>query len=499
MASPTTLPFPPQLHSIANVPHPSASGQTFTTLNPTTNTPLALIHSAGPPEISAALAAATAAFPAWAALPPVERSRILLKAVAILRERNDEIARVETLDTGKALCETATVDVATGADVLEYFAGVGMGLGEGKTVRLRTDAWVYTKREPLGVCVGIGAWNYPIQIALWKCAPALAAGNTFVFKPSEVTPLTANILAEVFTAAGLPPGVFNVVHGPGAVGAALTRDPRVAKVSFTGQPSTGILVNQSAAAGLKHVTLELGGKSPLIIMADADLDAAVDAAITANFYSSGQVCTNGTRVFVHADIHDAFVEELKTRMAATIRVGDPLAADTNFGPLVSAAQYAKVRSYIAHGLTVDGATLLTGGLARPAGATAHGYYVAPTVFTHCSDGMKIVRDEIFGPVACVLRFGSVAEVVRRANDTALGLAAGVFTRDLDTAHRVVGGVRAGICWINTWGESPAQMPVGGWGFSGLGVENGKEALRQFTRGKSVLVEHGGVAPAFAKL
>jgi betaine-aldehyde dehydrogenase len=327
--------------------------------------------------------------------------------------------------------------------------------------------------------------------ALWKCAPALAAGNTFVFKPSEVTPLTAYILAEVLSEAGLPPGVFNLVHGLGPVGAALCSDPRVAKVSFTGQPSTGISVYTAAAKSLKAVTLKLGGKSPFIVFPDADLDAAVNACLAANFFS-GQVCTNGTRVFIHEHIYDRFSALLVQKVTDCVRAGDPLHADTNFGPLVSKAHYEKVLSYIHHGISVDKATLLLGGPQKPTTLT-------PTIFTHCTDSMRIVREEIFGPVACLLTFSTVEEVISRANDTKLGLAAGVFTRDLNTAKKVMAEVQAGICWVNNWGESPAQMPVSGWGYSGVGFENGKEALRQFVKNKSVLVENGVVVPVFVKL
>lgn len=314
-----------------------------------------------------------------------------------------------------------------------------------------------------------------------------------------MTPLTALVLASLFTTAGLPPGVFNVLQGDGSVGAALSSDPRIAKISFTGQTSTGTSVYTSAAKTLKHVTLELGGKSPLIVFPDANLSAAVDACLTANFFSSGQVCTAGSRVFVHRDIRAAFQELLVARVLDCVRPGNPMALETNFGPLVSETQRRRVETYIRHGSETDHATLLLGGLGSPPELPPGGYYVRPTVFTDCTDDMRIVREEIFGPVACLLEFTSEEEVVRRANGLEYGLAAGVFTRDLDTAHRVVAGVRAGIFWVNTWGESPAQMPVGGWGCSGLGVENGEEALGLFARNKSVLVESGDAPVAFAKL
>ncbi|KAA8906818.1 betaine aldehyde dehydrogenase [Sphaerosporella brunnea] len=498
MTAPET--FPTQTHYLNGEPYHSDTS-TFTIYNPATGVPSAEVFTASPSDIEHAINTSLAAFDAWSKTPSIERSRILLRAVSLLRARNNDIARIETLDTGKAYVETSTVDIATGADVLEYFAGVAMGLaGEGKMIPLRDNAWIYTRKEPLGVCVGIGAWNYPIQIALWKCAPALAAGNTFIFKPSEVTPLTASILASILTEAGLPPGVFNVIHGGATVGAALCSHPRVAKVSFTGQPSTGISVYTAAAKTLKPVTLELAGKSPFIVFADADLTAAVDCCLTANFFSTGQVCTNGTRVFVHSSIMGEFTSLLVQKAKECIRAGDPLDPATNFGPLVSKQHYEKVVAYIRHGVDVDKASLLLGGtsVSLPPPFDS-GFFLPPTIFTDCTDAMKIVREEIFGPVACLLSFETLDEAIARANDTELGLAAGVFTKDLDIAHRVVAKVNAGICWINTWGESPAQMPVGGWGFSGLGVENGVEALDAFTRNKSVLVENGSVVPAFAKL
>ncbi|PWW77605.1 aldehyde dehydrogenase [Tuber magnatum] len=476
----------------------------FTSTNPATNTPLARIYEASPRDLQYALDAATKAFESWSKTTPIERSRILNKAVSILRGRNHEIARVESLDTGKPFSETSTVDVPTGADVLEYFAGVCLSGLEGKMVRLREKAWVYTTKEPLGVCVGIGAWNYPIQIALWKCAPALAAGNTFIFKPSEVTPLTANILAEVFTAAGLPSGVFNVVHGSGRVGAWLSSCSGVAKISFTGQVETGKKVYASAAgSSLKNVTLELGGKSPFIVLPGADLGLAADAAMVANFYSCGQVCTNGTRVFVHSSIKSKFEDLLLERARDGIRAGDPLDPNVNFGPLVSEGHAGKVKGYIRHGEEVDKARLLCGGskqaVSLPDGKGLEGgFFVAPTIFTDCDDSMLICREEIFGPVLCILTYETEEEVVRRANDTELGLAAGVFTKDIDAAHRVIGKMNAGICWINTWGESPAEMPAGGWGLSGVGFENGSEALSQFVRTRCVLVENGGFPAVFSK-
>lgn len=482
----------------------ATSGRTFQTIDPSNAQPLADVHTASNSDIDAAISSAQKAFPSWSSTSPVARSRILLKAVALLRQRNDEFSKTETHDTGKPFSETSTVDVVTGADVLEYYANLVAGGGlNGETTQLRPDAWVYTKKEALGVCAGIGAWNYPIQIALWKSAPCLAAGNCMIYKPSEVTPLHGQILAHVYSEAGVPPGVFNIVNGDGAVGAYLTSHPGIAKVSFTGQVSTGQKVAASAAGGMKYVTMELGGKSPCIILEDADLENAVDGAMMANFFSTGQVCTNGTRVFVPRSMKLAFETRLLEKMQF-IRSGDLMDPSTNFGPLVSKIHYEKVLGYIKHGIEFDRATLLYGGPSKPSISSnksyENGYWIQPTVFTDCTDTMKITTEEIFGPVMCILPFDNPEEVISRANNTPLGLAAGVFTRDLNRAHQVIAQLEAGITWINTWGESPAEMSVGGWKMSGLGVENGTRGVEAWVRNKSTLVDMGGsVATVFSKL
>ncbi|KUJ22034.1 aldehyde dehydrogenase [Mollisia scopiformis] len=438
----------------------ATSGKTFTTVDPSTAKPLAEVHQAAPADIDAAIASAKKAFPSWSQTPPIIRSRILLKAVELLRSRNDEIAKIETHDTGKAFSETSTVDVVTGADVLEYFANlVASGGLNGETTQLRPDAWIYTKKEALGVCAGIGAWNYPIQIALWKSAPCLAAGNCMVYKPSEVTPLHGQVLAQIFTEAGVPPGVFNIVHGDGAVGGYLTSHPGIAKVSFTGQVSTGQKVAASSAGGMKYVTMELGGKSPLIILPGTEVENAVDGAMMANFFSTGQVCTNGTRVFVPKSMKSSFERLLLEKMSC-IRSLAPMDSNSNFGPLVSEIHYKKVLSYIQHGISVDKARLLHGGATKPKTIPAgyeNGFWVQPTVFTDCTDTMKITTEEIFGPVLCILPYDTVDEVIARANNTKLGLAAGVFGKDVNKCHEVISKLEAGITWINTWGESPAEM------------------------------------------
>ncbi|MCU7716618.1 betaine-aldehyde dehydrogenase, partial [Escherichia coli] len=430
----------------------ATSGRTFETINPANGNVLATVQAAGREDVDRAVKSAQQGQKIWAAMTAMERSRILRRAVDILRERNDELAKLETLDTGKAYSETSTVDIVTGADVLEYYAGLIPAL-EGSQIPLRETSFVYTRREPLGVVAGIGAWNYPIQIALWKSAPALAAGNAMIFKPSEVTPLTALKLAEIYSEAGLPDGVFNVLPGVGAeTGQYLTDHPGIAKVSFTGGVASGkkVMAN-SAASSLKEVTMELGGKSPLIVFDDADLDLAADIAMMANFFSSGQVCTNGTRVFVPTKCKAAFEQKVLARVER-IRAGDVFDPQTNFGPLVSFPHRDNVLRYIAKGKE-EGARVLCGGNVLKGDSFDNGAWVAPTVFTDCSDDMTIVREEIFGPVMSILTYESEDEVIRRANDTDYGLAAGIVTADLNRAHRVIHQLEAGICWINTWGES----------------------------------------------
>ncbi|MFZ4832614.1 betaine-aldehyde dehydrogenase [Rouxiella sp. Mn2063] len=473
----------------------STGGETFQAINPANGEVIAEVQSASAADVDLAVKAAQKGQKIWAAMTAMQRSRILRRAVDILRERNDELAHLETLDTGKPLSETTAVDIVTGADVLEYYAGLAPSI-EGQQIPLRESSFVYTRREPLGVVAGIGAWNYPIQIALWKSAPALAAGNAMIFKPSEVTSLTALKLAEIYTEAGLPDGVFSVVTGKGAsVGQLLTDHPDIAKISFTGGVVTGKKVMASASAStLKEVTMELGGKSPLIIFPDADLDLAADIAMMANFYSSGQVCTNGTRVFIPKNLQAQFEAKIVERVQR-IRLGAPTDEQTNFGPLVSFSHMENVLRFIESGKR-EGAKLLCGGHRVTEGAYANGAYVAPTVFTDCRDDMTIVREEIFGPVMSILSYDSEEEVIRRANDTDFGLAAGLVTADLNRAHRVIHQLEAGICWINTWGESAAEMPVGGYKHSGVGRENGITTLEHYTQIKSVQVELGKFSSVF---
>ncbi len=461
------------------------AGAPIDVVYPATGEVIARLHEATPAVIERALASARDAQREWAARMPVERARILRRASDIMRERNRALSELETLDTGKPLQETLVADATSGADALEYFAGLAPTV-TGETIPLGRD-FVYTIREPLGVCVGIGAWNYPTQIACWKGAPALALGNAMIFKPSEVTPLSALKVAEILIEAGLPAGLFNVVQGRGAVGGALISDPRVAKVSLTGSVETGKKVYATAAAGMRHVTMELGGKSPLIVFDDADIEDAVGGAILGNFYSSGQVCSNGTRVFVQKGIKERFLARLKERTQA-VRMGDPLDETIQMGPLVSEAQLEKVLHYVETGRK-EGARLVTGG---GRGTGNAGFYLEPTVFADVTDDMTIAREEIFGPVMAVLDFEGEEEVVTRANETEFGLSAGVFTRDLTRAHRVISRLEAGSCWINAYNLAPVEAPFGGVKLSGVGRENSKAAIEHYSQVKSVYVGMGPV-------
>jgi betaine-aldehyde dehydrogenase len=466
-----------------------AAGEKFASINPATGAVIGYVTVAGASQVNAAVSAAVRGQIKWAAMTGAERARILRRTADILRSRNQELAELETLDTGKPIQETSVVDVASGADCFEYFAGIAQSLS-GEHIDLGPQAFGYTRREPLGVVAGIGAWNYPLQIACWKTAPALACGNAMIFKPAELTPLTAVKLADILRDAGLPPGVFQVVQGFADTGRLLTRHRDIRKVSLTGEVGTGKAVMSDAAQTLKHVTLELGGKSPLIIFEDAKLDNAVAGALLANFYSSGQVCSNGTRVFVHRSIKAAFLERLVKRVGA-MRIGDPMNPQTQVGALISEAHMQKVLAYIARG-KAEGARLLIGGERVTSGDLANGYFVAPAVFDGCRDDMSIVREEIFGPVMSVLEFEQEDEVIERANATEFGLAAGVFTNDLTRAHRVIARLQAGTCWINHYNVTPIELPFGGVKLSGLGRENGRAAIEHYTQLKSVYIAMGDV-------
>ncbi|MGH8135198.1 MAG: betaine-aldehyde dehydrogenase, partial [Steroidobacteraceae bacterium] len=488
-ASTAAPPGPTSVSSRSDVRPTPAARERLASHNPATGELLGHVSLAGPDDIDDAVRAALQAQIGWAAASGAERARILRRAAALLRERNDELAVLETRDTGKPIQETRVVDVVSGAECLEYFAALAQS-ASGEHIDLGPQAFGYTRREALGVVAGIGAWNYPLQIACWKSAPALAFGNAMIFKPASLTPLSAIQLQDIYLKAGLPPGVFQVVQGHADTGRLLTQHPDIRKVSLTGEVGTGKAVMRDAAAALKHVTLELGGKSPLIIFEDAKLDQAVSGALLANFYSAGEVCSNATRVFVHRSIRKEFLRRLVARTSA-MRIGDPLDPDTQVGSLISEQHMQKVLDYIARG-RAEGARILVGGERRMRGALRKGFFVEPTVFHQCHDRMSIVCEEIFGPVMSVLEFDDEQEVIERANATEFGLAAGVFTNDLNRAHRVIAQLQAGTCWINHYNVTPIELPFGGVKMSGLGRENGRAAMEHYTLLKSVYVARGDI-------
>ncbi|XP_031565027.1 4-trimethylaminobutyraldehyde dehydrogenase-like [Actinia tenebrosa] len=461
---------------------------------PATGHVLCEAKGSGKEEVHRAVQSAATAFKGWSSMSGSERGRILHTASRIVRSRKDQIATLEVKDNGKPYHE-ACWDIDNVADVLEYFAGVAPTLG-GEHIQLQNGSFAYTRREALGVVGAIGAWNYPIQIASWKVGPALACGNTVVFKPSPLTPLSAVVLAEIITEAGAPAGAFNVVQGDAFTGQLLCTHENVAKVSFTGSVETGKRIMASCAEGVKEVTLELGGKSPLIIFSDADIENAVNGALMANFLSQGQVCSNGTRVFVEESIKDAFLQRVVDR-TKKIHVGNPMDPKTQMGALISGNHLLKVLEYVKIGKD-EGAHVLCGGeplkLSDP--KFSGGFYMSPCVMAECTDDMTVVKEEIFGPVMTVLSFNSEEEVIERANKTHFGLAGGVFTKDLNRAHRVVANLQAGSCWINNFNLTPAEVPFGGYKMSGIGREGGRASIEYYTQLKTVYVEMGEVETPF---
>lgn len=470
----------------------SSNGESWINYNPANNNPLGEVLQANDQDVDAAVNSSEKAFHIWRTKTGAERGRVLTKAAHILRSRLEKIALLETQDVGKPISESLAVDIISAADALEYFGGMAAGI-HGEFFDLK-NAFGYTRREPLGICAGIGAWNYPIQVAAWKAAPALACGNSMIFKPSELTPATALELARVFMEAGAPPGLFNVVQGDGRVGRMLVDHPRIAKISLTGSVSTGKKIFAAAAPQLKQVTLELGGKSPLIIFEDADMHNAVSATLLANFYTQGEVCSNGTRVFVHRKIFDSFLTKLKDR-TEKIRIGDPADPNTQMGALISKTHLEKTIRFIDSGKS-SGATLLSGGFRLEKDFKGRditsGNFLTPAIFTDCDDSMEICKEEIFGPVLSILSFESEEEVIERANSTPFGLAAGVFTNDIKRGHRVIHQLQAGTCWINNYNITPVELPFGGYKQSGLGRENSLAAIQHYTQLKSVYVELGDV-------
>jgi len=466
---------------------PPASGETYATINPATEEESARVAKGDERDIDLAVQAARRAFDQgpWPKMTAAERARVLWKLGDLIMANLDEMARLESINTGKTLFDSGKVELPFAAEVFRYYAGWTTKI-HGETLNLREGAFTFTLRQPLGVVGAIVPWNFPFLLASWKIAPALAAGNTVVVKPASLTPLTALRFAELTAEAGLPEGVFNVVPGPGGkVGMALVRHPGVDKIAFTGSTEVGKSIMREAAGTLKRVSLELGGKSPNIVFADADLEAAGRGALTGIFYNKGEVCAAGSRLLVEERVHDEFVEKLVER-AKGLKVGDPLDKATRMGPVVSKQQLETVMSYIEAGKR-EGARLVAGGDRAPVG-NGRGYFLQPTIFTGVSGSMTIAREEIFGPVLSVIPFKSVEEGIARGNETFYGLAAAVWTRDVAKALRAARAIRAGTVWVNAYNLYDAALPFGGFKESGFGRELGQAGMDLYTEVKSVWVD-----------
>lgn len=464
---------------------PTASSQPpIDKIYPATGEVIARIEPADEAMLDQAVSIAAKAQIEWAARSGADRSAVLTRAAQLLRDRNEELSRLEVRDVGKCYGEAVTGDVPSGADAMAYFAA--LALTEAGDMHRYPDAIAYTERVPLGVCAGIGAWNYPVQIACWKAAPALAAGNAFILKPSEMTPLTSHLVADILTEAGLPDGLFQIVHGDYRIGRAICEHPGIAKISLTGGVDTGRLIMAQSASTLKKVTLELGGKSPLLVFADADFDLAVQTALDANFYTAGEVCSNATRVFVESSIAADF-EAAMVEKARALRVGDPMSEDVQLGALISEPHLNKVLDYVSIGQQ-EGARLATGGKRVHPQGFENGYFMEPTILTDCTDDMRIVQEEIFGPVMSVLTFESEEEAIRRANSTQFGLGAGLMTGDLARAHRVAGQLISGNVWVNSYNLLPPGLPFGGARQSGFGRENSVYSLEAYSEIKSTYIQ-----------
>ena len=462
----------------------SQSGKTFETINPATEAAIKSVAEGDAADIDKAVAAARRALESdpWASMNPRERGRLLFKLASLVDQNREELAALETLDNGKPIRETTNVDLAQVIDVLEYYGGWADKI-TGNTNPVNGPFLNYTLREPVGVVGQIIPWNFPLLMAAWKLGPALACGNTVVLKPAEQTPLTALRLGELIQEAGIPEGVVNIVTGYGpTAGQALVEHPGVDKIAFTGSTEIGKLIHEKAAGTLKRVSLELGGKAPNIVFADADIDAAVAGAIGGIFFNQGEVCCAGSRLFVEESIHDEFLSALSSH-AGKINVGDPNDMDTEMGAQVSEEQFEKILGYIDAGKSA-GAEVLAGGER----ARDKGYFIKPTVFAGVRNDMKIAREEIFGPVVSAIPFKDVDSVVAAGNDTAYGLSAGVWTKDVQKAHRVAAAMKAGTVWVNCFNVFDAAAPFGGYKQSGYGRELSEQALELYTQTKSVWVQ-----------
>ena len=473
---------------VAGKPVDTIDGRTSEIIDPVTEQVIALAPVSSAADVDAAVRAAAEAFKTWRRTTPAERQRALLKLADAVEARAEEFAAVESSNTGKPLGLTQSEELVPVVDQLRFFAGAARILDGRASAEYMAGHTSTIRREPIGVCAQVTPWNYPLLMAVWKIAPALAAGNTAVLKPSDTTPMSTILLAEV-AQEFLPAGVFNVVCGDRNTGRALVEHHIPAMASITGSVRAGMEVAASAAKDVKRVHLELGGKAPCVVFDDADIAAAVEGISVAGYFNAGQDCTAATRVLVQESVYDELVGRVAAR-AASVRLGDPLLAETEMGPVAFAEHRETVESYISVGRE-DGATLLAGGGRPSQPELASGFFVEPTLFGDVRNDMRLAREEVFGPVAAAIRFSSEEEALRLANDTAFGLAAGIWTRDLQRAHRMARGIRAGTVWVNSYRAVGPMAPFGGFKASGLGRENGLEALQQYTELKTVWIELDG--------
>jgi len=482
------------VNGVRSSPVASKDCEIIPSVEPRSGKKIGEFHLSGAEEVNRAVDNAKSGLELWKRMSDFEKSKVMQRAAALLRERKSEIVQLDAIDTGRILAE-CEVDVDAAVESLEYYSALLHTLF-GQHVPMQDGSYAYTRREPLGVCVGIGAWNFPFLNIAWKVAPAICCGNSVVYKPSPLTPVTSTIFAEVLHEAGLPPGVLNVIQGGAETGTLLCRHPDVAKVSFTGSGATGTKIMQVCAEGIKRVTLELGGKSPLVIFADAEMENALNGALLANYLTQGEVCSNAARVYVQRQIYDEFLEKI-IRKVNRIKIGDPLDPETQMGALISEEHLQKVL-FSMENAKKEGANILCGGERyQPDNPEIrNGFYMSPCVMENCNDNMTIVREEHFGPIMSVLSFDTECEVLERANNTRYGLAGGVFTKDLSRAHRFISNLQAGSCYINTYNMYPVQIPFGGYKQSGFGRENGLAVLEGYSQVKSVYVENNDVPPPF---
>src|SRR5262245_55207271 len=466
------------------------SGKTFATVNPADESVITQIAEAGAEDVDVAVAAGRKALtsPPWSKMSAADRGKILWRMGELILERLPQLSLLETLDTGKTLFDSGKIELPMAALIFQFYAGAATKVS-GRTPAARSDAFLFTLKEPVGLVAAIVPWNFPLLLASWKVAPALAAGCCVILKPASQTPLTALELGRIGLDAGLPPGVLQVLPGAGSgAGMALVRHPGVDKIAFTGSTEVGKTILREAAGSLKRVSVELGGKSPNIVFADADLDAALRGAFTGIFYNKGEVCAAGSRLFVEKSIHGEFVQELAKRADAVV-LGDPREKTTRMGPVISSNQMDTVLGYIAAGQK-EGARLAAGGRRAEEVNGGKGYFVRPTIFDSVTPAMKIAREEIFGPVLAVLPFDDSDDAIAKANGTLYGLAAGIWTRDVARAHRIAGAIRAGTVWVNTYNLYDPALPFGGFKESGFGRDLGMDAIEGYLETKSVWIDLG---------